>query len=72
MLQDNSLYYRPTCVIQYIFSRVQNISNKYCGDELNKIEQKHQDCYTVHTNKLRGLSPRANYTDRATADCRRS
>jgi hypothetical protein len=22
--------------------------------------------------KLRGLSPRANYTDRATADCRRS
>jgi hypothetical protein len=23
-------------------------------------------------NKLRGLSPRANYTDRATAACRRS
>jgi hypothetical protein len=24
------------------------------------------------TNKLRGLSPQANYTDRATAACRRS
>jgi hypothetical protein len=24
------------------------------------------------TNKLHGLSPRANYTDRATASCRRS
>jgi hypothetical protein len=24
------------------------------------------------TNKLRGLSPRTNYTDRATAACRRS
>jgi hypothetical protein len=24
------------------------------------------------TNKLHGLSPRANYTDRATADCRRN
>jgi hypothetical protein len=24
------------------------------------------------TNKLHGLSPRANYTDRATAACRRS
>jgi hypothetical protein len=24
------------------------------------------------TNKLRGLSPRANYTDRETAACRRS
>jgi hypothetical protein len=24
------------------------------------------------TNKLRGLSPRANYTDRAAAACRRS
>jgi hypothetical protein len=33
-------------------------------------------CLTFHrneyqtTNKLRGLSPRANYTDRATAACR--
>jgi hypothetical protein len=32
-------------------------------------------CYFQHlqqTNKLRGLSPRANYTDRATAACQRS
>jgi hypothetical protein len=27
---------------------------------------------TFQTKKLRGLSPRANYTDRATAACRRS
>jgi hypothetical protein len=27
---------------------------------------------TKQTKKLRGLSPRANYTDRATAACRRS
>jgi hypothetical protein len=26
----------------------------------------------IKTNKLRGLSPRANYTDRANAACRRS
>jgi hypothetical protein len=26
----------------------------------------------IKQNKLRGLSPRANYTDRATAACRRS
>jgi hypothetical protein len=31
-----------------------------------------QDGLTNKTNKLRGLSPRANYTDRATAACRRS
>jgi hypothetical protein len=28
--------------------------------------------FYVQTNKLHGLSPRANYTDRATAACRRS
>jgi hypothetical protein len=28
--------------------------------------------YLCETKKLRGLSPRANYTDRATAACRRS
>jgi hypothetical protein len=26
----------------------------------------------IYKNKLHGLSPRANYTDRATAACRRS
>jgi hypothetical protein len=29
-------------------------------------------CFRCKTNKLRRLSPRANYTDRATAACRRS
>jgi hypothetical protein len=37
---------------------------------------KHPVCihslYIYKTNKLRGLSPQANYTDRATAVCRRS
>jgi hypothetical protein len=28
--------------------------------------------FNKQTNKLHGLSPRANYTDRATAACRRS
>jgi hypothetical protein len=38
----------------------------------------HTDCKLEHdeedtkTNKLRGLSPQANYVDRATAACRRS
>jgi hypothetical protein len=36
------------------------LSNIYCGDELQL------------KTKLHGLSPRANYTDRATAACRRS
>jgi hypothetical protein len=33
-----------------------------------------QRCHTsnINKNKLRGLSPRANYTDLATAACRRS
>jgi hypothetical protein len=35
------------------------------ANELFSIKKKQE-------NKLRGLSPRANYTDRATAACRRS
>jgi hypothetical protein len=31
-----------------------------------------RNLYYKQANKLRGLSPRANYTDRATAACRRS
>jgi hypothetical protein len=30
------------------------------------------DCEDKQTNKLSGLSPRANHTDRATAACRRT
>jgi hypothetical protein len=30
------------------------------------------ECHYQTKNKLRGLSPQANYTDRATAACRRS
>jgi hypothetical protein len=32
----------------------------------------HRDTEISRKNKLRGLSPRANYTDRATAACRQS
>jgi transposase len=35
-------------------------------------DQKHQRPASSLTNKLRGLSPQANYTDRTTAVCRRS
>jgi hypothetical protein len=33
---------------------------------------RHVGCPLQKKNKLHGLSPRANYTDRATAVCRRS
>jgi hypothetical protein len=33
---------------------------------------KPRDTFTTKKNKLHGLSPQANYTDRATAACRRS
>jgi hypothetical protein len=32
----------------------------------------HSFCFQMQKTKLRGLSPRANYTDRAIAACRRS
>jgi hypothetical protein len=34
--------------------------------------REHTLTFNKQTNKLRGLSPQANYTDRATAACRRS
>jgi hypothetical protein len=43
------------------------------GDYLyqsNEVMRKHQD--TEYKKNLRGFSPQANYTDRATAACRRS
>jgi hypothetical protein len=43
----------------------QGISNAMPAGVIQLQRQKQQ-------NKLRGLSPRANYTDRATAACRRS
>jgi hypothetical protein len=35
---------------------------------LGRVISPSQGLY-LHTKELRGLSPRANYTDRATADC---
>jgi len=37
-----------------------------------EIEEAEQLLPKKQTNKLRGLSPHANYTDRAAAACRRS
>jgi hypothetical protein len=54
----------PGCISQHFHS-----SHPYCAEELNwpGIQQ-----WIHNKNKLHGLSPRANYTDRATAACRRS
>jgi hypothetical protein len=41
---------------------VSEVRSNPCGRMLNYIKQ---------TNKFRGLSPRASYTDQATAACRR-
>jgi hypothetical protein len=48
------------------FNELLSIS-QYCG-----IESRIQICSVTKQNKLRGLSPRANYTDLATATCRRN
>jgi hypothetical protein len=39
--------------------------------QLKKLYEKRRKMNT-HKRELRGLSPQANYTDRATAACRRS
>jgi hypothetical protein len=40
---------------------------------LHSINTAYPWCHDSHkTNELHGLSPRANYTDRATASCRQS
>jgi hypothetical protein len=39
---------------------------------INLAEQDVTILYNKNKNKLHGLSPRANYTDRATAACRQS
>jgi hypothetical protein len=53
--------YATFCTVVYITSRVTDI----CGETgiTVSIKQNKQ-------NKLHGLSPRANYADRATAACR--
>jgi hypothetical protein len=45
-----------------------------CSQELLTIRPQKRSTFfkTNKQNKLRGLSPRANYTDRATAACRRN
>jgi hypothetical protein len=40
--------------------------------DINKFTGRLQRAALLDAYKLRGLSPRANYTDRATAACRRS
>jgi hypothetical protein len=48
-----------------------------CGiPELNTLKANHKktlpEVHKTKQNKIRGLSQQANYTDRATAACRRS
>jgi hypothetical protein len=45
---------------------------KICSSCLSKRRSVQISAWTPKTPKLHGLSPRANYTDRATAACRRS
>jgi hypothetical protein len=40
------------------------------GTQARRFEK--EAVYVTNKNKLRGFSPPANYTDRATAACRRS
>jgi hypothetical protein len=44
---------------------------KFLGNT-NNVSENRSCTIGGHFNKLRGLIPRANYTDRATATCRRS
>jgi hypothetical protein len=44
----------------------------YFIDRLLNIKPNYYVTFDVKKSKLHGLSPRANYTDRATAACRRS
>jgi hypothetical protein len=51
------------------------VASKYKGIwflSKTRISNCRNDTWTKYKKKLRGLSPRANYTDRATAACRRS
>jgi hypothetical protein len=41
-------------------------------DHISRYPNRNVTKFSAHKNKLRGLSPPANYTDRATAVCRRS
>jgi hypothetical protein len=42
-------------------------------NEDKRTEQEKDKLFVIdHTKKLRGRSPQANYTDRATTSCRRS
>jgi hypothetical protein len=54
--------------------RMGNVETTYRtpGVRYNRVKAYAQKYTIGQKNKLRGLSPRANYTDRATAACRRS
>jgi hypothetical protein len=74
-------------VFVYVYMYVNMHVDMYCGvigniifNYLYKRTHKHTESLCEHKNccmkltktKLRGRSPQANYTDRATAACRRS
>jgi hypothetical protein len=72
-----------TVVLTLTAARTWNLTSVHVAEGLNKYHDMqtgaaayvtyqiaHRNTYK--TNQLRGLSPQANYTDRATADCRRS
>jgi hypothetical protein len=55
-------------------THIQELEASYITNNMVCIYKHMSSIYTVYINikKLHGLSPRANYTDRATTACRRS
>jgi hypothetical protein len=55
---------------QKLYRRWWNLSSEKNHILLQKNNIVHEE--SINATKLRGFSPQANYTDQATADCRRS
>jgi hypothetical protein len=53
-------------------TRRKDIINPFSFLDIRNLAKAHTHTHTHTKTKLHGLSPRANYTDRATAACRRS
>jgi hypothetical protein len=57
----------------YVEGHVRSRSlTKFGKDNVGRYSESERASKSIDINKLRGLSPRENYTDRATAACRRS
>jgi hypothetical protein len=67
------VYYKPMSVFTWVMRvNFDDEEERLCN--LGALREKYRlpKGHTKQTDKLRCLSPRANYTDRVTAACRRS